>query len=128
MTNDQQPPAASADARLRPQLVCAALLAALEASEGRRRSRKRDQTPDAIGLNAKRTLMEAVVHDDPESDAFEAWLLRYAQEAREDERATAWAMARALLDEWRLAHGMPEFAAWLAAGAPSADAHEAPRS
>ena len=36
---------------LRPRQVCAALLSALQAAEGRRRSRKRDQTPDAIGLS-----------------------------------------------------------------------------
>jgi hypothetical protein len=42
---------------LRPADVCKALLAALEASEGRRRKRKRDQTPDMIGLSIKRSLV-----------------------------------------------------------------------
>ena len=44
---------------VRPAEVCAALLAALEAAEGRRRSRKRDQTPDAIGLAIKRICSSA---------------------------------------------------------------------
>ena len=42
---------------LRPADVCRALLAALDASDGRRRKRKRDQTADAIGLALKRTLL-----------------------------------------------------------------------
>lgn len=33
-----------------PARVCTALLATLDASEGRSRARKRDQTPDSIGL------------------------------------------------------------------------------
>lgn len=109
----------------RPAQVCRALLAALEAAEGRRRARKRDQTPDAIGLGVKRTLLEHIVLDDPEPDAFEAWLLGYLR-AREQEPdcGSAWAMAQAVLDEWRLAHAMPQFAAWLSDGAPSADASE----
>ena len=49
----------------RPADVCRALLAALEASEGRRRKRKRDQTADAIGLAVKRDLLQRVVEDDP---------------------------------------------------------------
>ena len=60
---------------VRPAEVCAALLAALEAAEGRRRSRKRDQTPDAIGLAIKRELLERVVQEDPDPEAFEEWLL-----------------------------------------------------
>ncbi|HVL34760.1 MAG TPA: hypothetical protein VM489_03720 [Burkholderiales bacterium] len=101
----------------RPARVAAALLAALEAAEGRRRSRKRDQTPDAIGLAAKRALLERVVREDPEPPAFEAWLLRIVVEDR-----AAHATARMVLEEWRQAQAIPEFAAWLAAGAPSEDA------
>ncbi len=55
----------------RPADVCRALLAALEAAEGRRRKRKRDQTPDAIGLGVKRELLQLVVEHDPPADAFE---------------------------------------------------------
>jgi hypothetical protein len=50
---------------LRPAEVCRALLAALDASEGRRRRRKRDTTPDAIGLAIKRCLLEQAVREDP---------------------------------------------------------------
>lgn len=89
-----------------------ALLASLEAAEGRRRRRKRDQTPDAIGLELKRRLLEAMVKDAPPAEAFEDWLLGHAGNP----------MAPSVLDEWRLAHAMPEFAAWLARGAPSDDA------
>ena len=39
---------------MRPAEVCSQLLRALDASEGRRRRRKRDTTPDAIGLELKR--------------------------------------------------------------------------
>src|SRR2546422_5226163 len=42
------------DAPARPGEICRELLAALDASEGRRRRRKRDTTPDAIGLTIKR--------------------------------------------------------------------------
>ncbi|MBL0420612.1 hypothetical protein JI739_09680 [Ramlibacter sp. AW1] len=104
----------------RPAHVCAALLAALEASEGRSRARKRDQTADAIGLSVRRGLLERAVRDDPEPDAFEPWLLEHV-EASEDAGA-ALAMARAILDEWRLAHRVRAFADWLEQGAPSADA------
>ena len=46
---------------LRPADVCRALLAALDASEGRRQKRKRDQTPDAFGLAVKRDLLRRAV-------------------------------------------------------------------
>ena len=62
---------------MRPAGICKALLAALDASEGRRRKRKRDQTPDAIGLALKRELLQRAVEDDPDPDAFEEWLLNY---------------------------------------------------
>ena len=103
--------------------VCKALLAALEGAEGRRRMRKRDQTPDAIGLAVKREILERVVQQNPDGEIFEAWLLQYAQQS-EAGRATGavTAMARAVLDEWRLAHAMDDFKNWLDRGAPSADA------
>lgn len=107
----------------RPADVCRALLAALEAAEGRRRSRKRDQTPDAIGLALKREVLERVVEDDPGPESFEAWLLAYVQKMQIQHPAGAVsAMARAVLEEWRLAHSMGDFKAWLDHGAPSADA------
>ena len=55
-----------------PAAVCVELLAALEASEGRRKRRKRDTTPDAIGLAIKRELLEAAVREAPAAAEFEA--------------------------------------------------------
>jgi len=107
----------------RPADVCRALLAALEAAEGRRKRRKRDQTPDAIGLAVKREVLERVVEDDPDPELFEGWLLSYVQKSESVHSAGAVsAMARAVLDEWRLAHSMKDFKAWLDRGAPSDDA------
>ena len=123
MTRDPLPAVVDAQADVRPAHVCRALLAALEAAEGRRKSRKRDQTPDAIGLNAKRELLERAVREDPDPGVFEAWLLRDVEmHAAMQTRGTAMAMARAVFEEWRLAHTLREFAAWLDGGAPSEDA------
>ena len=105
---------------LRPGEVCKALLSALEASEGRRRRRKRDQTPDGIGLTFKRELLVQAVKDDPEPEAFEEWLLNYS--ASHESAGGIFAMARAVFEEWRLAHSMGEFKSWLEQGAPSDDA------
>lgn len=113
---------------IRPAQVCMALLAALEAAEGQRKRRKRDQTPDAIGLAVKREVLEHVVQDDPEPELFEAWLLRYSQKSESSHFPGAVsAMARAVLEEWRLAHSMGDFKAWLDHGAPSDDADTAPQ-
>jgi hypothetical protein len=109
--------------RLRPADVCRALLAALDAADGRRMKRKRDQTADAIGLAIKRTLLERAVEDDPAPEAFERWLLEYPPTCTAPgEAGPAFAMARAVFDEWRLAHSLREFRQWLEQGAPSADA------
>jgi hypothetical protein len=108
---------------LRPAEVCRALLGALEASEGRRRKRKRDQTPDAIGLGVKRDLLARAVAEDPNPEAFEEWLLNYPLTCATPELSgPASAMARAVFDEWRLAHSLGEFRVWLGQGAPSDDA------
>jgi len=107
---------------IRPVQVCKALLAALEASEGQRKRRKRDQTPDAIGLAVKRVLLERAVEDDPAPEAFEEWLLNYSQNCVAAElTGPASAMARAVFDEWQLAHSLENFRVWLNQGAPSAD-------
>ena len=108
---------------LRPAEVCRALLAALDSAEGRRRKRKRDQTPDAFGLAIKRDLLQRAVADDPSPDAFEQWLLNYPATCQSLEQVgPAQAMARTVFDEWRLAHTLPEFRVWLDRGAPSDDA------
>lgn len=110
---------------LRPSDVCRALLAALEAAEGRRRNRKRDQTADAFGLTVKRHLLQRVVEDDPAPDAFEGWLLNYPMTCHAPELVgPAFAMARAVFEEWRLAHTLGEFRLWLEQGAPSDDAKD----
>jgi hypothetical protein len=104
----------------RPATICRELLAALEASEGRRRRRKRDTTPDAIGLRIKRSLLESAIADDPEPSAFEGWLLEHCLSAGGEAGAMR-AMALDVLAEWRLAGSVPEFGAWLDQGAPSDD-------
>ena len=106
----------------RPADVCRALLAALDAADGRRKRRKRDQTPDAIGLALKREILEHVVEENPDPEMFESWLLNYSQ-SRHSSGAVA-AMARSVLEEWRLAHSMEEFRVWLEQGAPSDDAND----
>ena len=113
----------------RPAELCNALLAALEASEGRRRSRKRDQTPDAIGLRVKRELLERAVEEDPSPEALEEWLLHYplTRVAPELSGAAA-AMARAIFEEWRLAHSLGGFKEWLDRGAPSDDVNDRTRN
>jgi hypothetical protein len=104
-------------------MLCRGLLAALDAAEGRRRRRKRDTVPDAIGLGIKRHVLERAVRDDPPPEDFEAWLLATCLAA--DRTASVGAtrmMALEILGEWRLAQASPDFTAWLDAGAPSADA------
>ena len=105
----------------RPSEVCRELLAALEAAEGRRKRRKRDTTPDGIGLAIKRVLLERAVAADPDPDAFEAWLLEECRAAGEAEGGVR-AMALSIFEEWRLAHDAESFRYWLARGAPSDDA------
>ena len=105
----------------RPAVVCGELLAALDASEGRRRRRKRDTTPDAIGLTIKRELLERAIAADPEPDEFEAWLHEQCLAAGRSEGGVR-AMALSIFEEWRLAHDADAFRDWLARGAPSDDA------
>jgi len=107
---------------MRPAAFCGALLAALDASDGRRRRRKRDTTPDALGMALKRSLLDGAIADDPDPDAFEAWLLeRCLDRADAASFGALRAMARDILDEWRLAAVSPAFRDWLEAGAPSED-------
>ena len=45
-----------ADPDPRPAEICRYLLQAMDASEGRRKRRKRDTTPDALGMEIMREL------------------------------------------------------------------------
>jgi hypothetical protein len=104
----------------RPGVICAQLLQAMDAAEGRRKRRKRDTTPDALGMEVKRGLLEAAIADDPEADDFEAWLFAQVQSAGALAGATR-AMALQIRDEWQFAVASGGFRDWLAAGAPSDD-------
>jgi hypothetical protein len=107
---------------LRPAVVCRALLAALDTSEGQRHRRKRDITPDAIWTSLKRQLLEAAVQHDPDPDAFEGGLLaRSLTRPGEISPGAVPAMARDVPTEWRLAGTSADSRTWLAAGAPSED-------
>lgn len=106
----------------RPAEFCRLFLAALAAAEGRKRRRKRDQTPDTIGLELKRELLERAIADDPDPEEFEAWLL--AQTLAAPAAGPVRAMCGEILQEYRMACVDPEYGRWLAAGAYSADAEE----
>lgn len=105
----------------RPAQVCRELLGAIAASEGRRKRRKRDTTPDAIGLAVKRDLLERAIAADPEPAAFETWLLEQCEGAGGTEGGVR-AMALSIYEEWRLSHDAESFRNWLAGGASSDDA------
>ena len=107
---------------LRPAAICRQLLAALDASEGRRQKRKRNTTPDAIGMTMKRALLQRATQEDPEPTAFEDWLLQHCQATGLSDGPLR-AMAREVLAEWRLATASPTFRQWLTQRAPSDDAH-----
>jgi hypothetical protein len=117
-------------APLRPAQLCRQLLLALAASEGRRRRRQRDTTPDAIGLGLKCQLLEETIRRDPEAEEFEAWLFEravptapgHACPGSPGSSGALLATARALLEEWRLAAASSDFTRWLEQGAPSEDA------
>lgn len=106
----------------RPATVCRELLHALEASEGRRKRRKRNTTPDAIGLEVKRDLLVRAVEANPDAADFEAWLLEQCTSSGAGEGGVR-AMALSIYEEWRLSHHADAFRNWLAAGAPSDDAN-----
>jgi len=105
---------------LRPAAFARQALASIEASEGRRRRRKRDTTPDKIGLDIKRTLLLGTAESDPAPEDFEAWLL--GQVITSPAPGAVRALAVELLDEYRLAAVDPHYNEWLATGAPSDDA------
>lgn len=120
MTNPDETAAVATAEVLRPARVCAGLLVAMEGAEGRRKKRKRNTTPDAIGLALKRDLLARATRDDPDPDDFEAWLLEQCLAAGAASGPTR-AMALEILDEWRVAVASSEFRHWLDEGAPSDD-------
>jgi hypothetical protein len=107
---------------IRPSQVCGHLLAALDASEGRRRRRKRNTTPDSIGMAIKRRLLEETVRDDPEPEEFEGWLVNQSDSDETGASGPVRAMALEILADWRLAQTSEVFREWLEQGAPSDDA------
>ena len=109
-------------ALVRPAAFSRALLQALEAAEGRR---KRDQTPDSIGLGLKRQVLERVIEADPDPDVFEAWLLELVLATPGSGGVRA--VCQEIYQEYLLARRDPSFSEWLAAGAPSDDALPEPR-
>ena len=104
---------------LRPAEFCRELTAALDASEGRRSRRKRNTTPDAIGMALKRQLLEGVITSDPSPADFEGWLFERC--LADKGGGGLQAMALAILEEWRCAAAVDGFRDWLAQGAPSDD-------
>lgn len=105
----------------RPAEFCRELMATIDASEGRRRRRKRDTTPDAIGLAMKRELLIDAIAADPHPDEFEDWLFHRILAVAEGSGGLR-AVALSILEEWRFAVYAEGFREWLAAGAPSDDA------
>ena len=95
-------------------------LLALDASEGRSKRRKRDQTPDRLGMDLKRELLQRAADENPSADEFEGWLLQQVLAAPASGPVRA--MCADILNEYRLSCFDPSFEAWLAEGAPSADA------
>jgi hypothetical protein len=107
---------------MRPAEVCRYLLLALNPTEGRRQQRKRDTTPDAIGIAVKRELLERAMSDNPAPEHFAEWMLQQCQAA--GAASGPWhAMAQEILNEWRLAETSTAFRTWLQHGAPSDDAN-----
>jgi hypothetical protein len=104
---------------MRPAVFARQLLAALDASEGRRRRRTRDTRPDALGLDLERALLEALIREDPGPEALGAWLAAQCTGPAAGGRR---ALARAIWEEWQLAAASEEFRRWLEQGARSEDA------
>lgn len=103
----------------RPARICQQLLQAMDASEGRRKRRKRNTAPDALGMEVKRALLEAAIADDPDPDQFDAWCFTQVQGAAFSGAARA--MAMQIREEWEFAIASDRFREWLSAGAPSED-------
>ncbi len=106
---------------VRPAEFCREVMASLAASDGRRRRRNRNTTPDAIGLMLKRSLLEEAIAADPDPEAFEDWLFQRCLLEPAGNGGLR-AVAISIFEEWRFAAEVDAFRDWLAAGAPSDDA------
>ena len=72
--------------------------------------RKRDQTPDAFGLAVKRELLQRAIEDDPAAGSIRRMAAQLSSHLRgAGARRARAAMARAVFEEWRLAHSLGEF-------------------
>ena len=77
------------------------------------------------GCTSSESYWSTQSRDDPSPEAFDEWLLNYPTTHAEPESSGAVsAMARAVLEEWRLAHSLEDFRVWLERGAPSDDAKD----
>jgi hypothetical protein len=108
---------------LTPGEFCRLSLRALDVSEGRSRRRKRDQTPDTLGMGIKRDLLERGAEAAPPPEGFERWLME--QVLASAVSGPVRAMCVQILDEYRAAQISPALSEWLQQGAPSADADRA---
>ena len=106
--------------KLPPSEFSSQYLRSMDASEGRRKRRKRDTTPDAIGMTVKRELLEAAIDAAPAPDEFESWLL--SQALADAASGPRLAMGAEILAEYQMACLDPGYGGWLADGAYSADA------
>jgi hypothetical protein len=105
---------------IRPAEFCRQFLNTLDASEGRRKKRKRDTTPDALGMQIKGELLRRAIDADPDPDDFEGWLL--AQTLSAPAGGPVRAMCSEIFDNYRFARADPAYMRWLSDGAHSADA------
>jgi hypothetical protein len=99
---------------MRPADFARSLVAAVQASDGRRRRRKRDTEPDRIGLDIKRDLLAGTAAEDPDPEQFEGFLLGRALAA--EASGPVRAICLEILDEYLLARADSAFASWLANG------------
>ena len=105
---------------IRPAEFCRQFLHTLDASEGRRKKRKRDTTTDALGMKIQGDLLQRAIEADPDPDDFEGWLL--AQALSVPASGPVRAMCAEIFDNYQFARSDPAYMRWLADGAHSADA------
>lgn len=110
--------------RIRPLDFARHAVATIEASEGRRKRRKRNTTPDAVGLEMKREILEGIAAADPAPEDLEGHLLSLILHS--EFPGPLRALCGEVLDEYRLALISGQFRDWLMSGARSDDRDERP--